>query len=46
LTSREPWRSSTTRRLSIGPGAVTRGAVWGVQVQVEVEMEVELEVEV
>ena len=45
LTSRVPWRSSTTRRISIGPGAVTRGAVWGVELEVEVEMQVEVEAE-
>ena len=45
LTSRVPWRSSTTRRLSIGPGVVTRGAVLGVEAEVEVEMQLEMEVE-
>jgi hypothetical protein len=45
LTSRAPWRSSTTRRLSIGPGVVTRGAVLGVELELEVEMEAEAEVE-
>jgi len=45
LTSRVPWRSSTTRRLSIGPGVVTRGAVRGLEVELEMEMQVEVEVE-